>query len=907
MSENRPDPDALLAQVRREDEQSRRARLKIFFGASAGVGKTYAMLVEAHEQRRAGRDVVAGVVETHGRAETSALLEGLESLPRVRREHRGAAIEEFDLDAALARKPGLLLLDELAHTNAPGSRHRKRWQDVEELLAAGIDVATTLNVQHVESLIDVVAQVTGITVRETIPDSILDRADEIELVDLPPDDLLQRLREGKVYLPDQAGRALEHFFRKGNLIALRELALRQTAQRVDAQMETYRRAAGIAEPWAVRERMLVCVGDAEQGLRLVRAARRMAVALKAEWIVAHVETPGQVRESRAQRDARVDLLGLAEDLGAETAILTGLRVADEILHFARERHVSRIVVGAPRRRFALSWLPGGLVFRVLRASDEFDVHVLAGGEEPSASAARLPAPAAAAPSDAWRGYAGAAFVCGLCTLVAWPMYGWFELSNIVMIYLLGVTVVAGAFGRGPAIAASVLGVLMFDVCFVPPRFQLAVSDGQYLVTFGVMLVIAIVTGTLTARTRDQVQEARARERRTAALYQLSRELSAGRTVALLLESAVARIEEVFGSPAAMLRPVEEGRLEIVAGRPEVFAGGDHEQGVAQWAFDHAQPAGFGTDTLPGARAMHLPLVATGEVLGVMSVLAGDASRIAEPDRLKLLLTFANQIAVALERAQLAERAERAGIEAQAERARNALLSSVSHDLRTPLAVVTGAATGLRDAGQTMSEATRRELADTIADEAARLNRLVGNLLDMTRLESGALEVKREWNAIEEIAGEVAGRLERAAPGRTVVLRVQPGLPLVSLDGVLVGQAIYNLAENALQLSAPSAPVEIDVSADGGGLRIDVSDRGPGFAPGEETRVFEKFYRGAGSDRRRGAGLGLAIARGVVEAHAGTVSAAARPGGGAIFTIRLPRGGEPPTLDREPELEEPPTS
>ncbi len=896
MTDSRPDPDALLARVRSEDEHSRRARLKIFFGACAGVGKTYAMLVEAHERRRAGTDVVVGLVETHGRPETGALLEGLEPLPRRSVEYRGATLAELDLDAALARRPALVLADELAHTNVPGSRHRKRWQDVLELLDAGIDVYTTLNVQHVESLIDVVAQVTGVTVRETVPDSVLDRADEIEVVDLPPDDLLQRLREGKVYVPEQAGRAMEGFFRKGNLIALRELALRQTAQRVDAQMETYRRAAGIAEPWAVRERILVCVGDAEHGLRLVRGARRMAAALKAEWIVAHVETPGQVRESRAQRDAVVDVLGLAEDLGAETRILTGLRVADELLHFARERHVSRVVLGQPRRLRWLSWLPWTLLNRLVRGAEAMDVHVLAGEEEGETLRRPRPAPTPVA----WRGYLGAIPVVIACSLVAWAMDGRFSLPNLMMVYLLGVTVTAVAFGRGPAILTAVLGVAFFDFFFVPPRFALGVDDTEYAITFVVMLVIAIVIGTLAARTREQAHSARARERRTVALYQLSRELSSGRTVPRLIELATARIREVFDAHAVVLRPGEHGRLAVVGDAGDLFEGGDHELGVAQWAFDHAEPAGLGTDTLPGSRALHLPLVASGRALGVLSVRPSAAAQITGPDRLQMLQAFANQTAVALEREQMAEQAERARVDAQAERARNALLSSVSHDLRTPLAVITGAATGLLDAGPTMGEATRRELAETITDEATRLNRLVGDLLDMTRLESGALALRREWHSVEEVIGGAIERVTRHAPGRDVRFACDPTLPLVAMDDVLFAQAITHLLENALQYAPPGPPVEVSAGRAGEALRIEVADRGPGLAAGEEERVFEKFYRGQGGAGRRGSGLGLAICRGIVEAHAGHVSAAPRPGGGVVLRVEVPLGGEPPAIERGPD-------
>jgi two-component system sensor histidine kinase KdpD len=897
MGDSRPDPDALLERVRREDEHSRRARLKIFFGASAGVGKTYAMLTEAHERRRAGVDVVAALVETHGRSETRALLEGLESLPLRSIEHRGTTVSELDLDAVLARRPALALVDELAHTNAPGSRHRKRWQDVLELLDAGIDVYTTLNVQHVESLIDVVAQVTGVDVRETVPDSVLERADEIELVDLPPDDLLQRLREGKVYLPEQAGRAAQGFFRKGNLIALRELALRQTAQRVDAQMESYRRAEGIADPWAVRERILVAIGDARHGLRLVRAARRMAVALKAEWIVAHVETPGQVRESRADRDALVDVMGLAEDLGAESVMPGGLRVADEILHLARDRHVSRILVGKPGRPWG-AWLPWATVPRLVQGSGEIDVNVLAGEEE--GEPLRRPRTEPVPPS--WRGHLGALPVVAVSTLVVWTMHRHFDLSNLAMVYLLGVTVVAVAFGRGPAILAAVLSVGLFDFFFVPPRFTFGVADAQYVITFGVMLVVAIVIGTLAARTRDQALAARAREKRTAALYQLSRELSAGRTTPALLESAVACIRDVFGARAAILRPGERDRLAPAAGDAGLFQEGDHELGVAQWTFDHAQPAGLGTDTLPASRALHLPLIASGAALGVLSVRPTDAVRVTDPDRLQLLLTFANQTAVALERAQLAERAETARVDAEAERARNALLSSVSHDLRTPLAVITGSATALRDGAATMPEVVRRELSETIADEATRLNRLVGELLDMTRLESGKLPLRREWHSLEEIAGGVIVRLERSAPGRRVELSAAAGLPMVQVDEVLIGQAIHHLLENAIDLSPATTTVEVGIVREGDALVVEVADRGPGLPPGEESRVFEKFYRGPASRERRGAGLGLTICRGIVEAHGGEVSASARPGGGATFRIRLPVGDPAPAVDRGPDHE-----
>ena len=891
---SRPNPEELLARIRAEEERSRRAKLKIFFGACAGVGKTYAMLVEAHERKRSGTDVVVGLVETHGRRETEALLEGLEVLPRRGLEYRGVRLLEFDLDAALQRRPTLVLLDELAHTNAPGSRHLKRWQDVEELLAAGIEVYTTLNVQHVESLIDVVEEIAEVRIRETVPDSILDRADEIELVDLPPDDLLQRLREGKVYVPQQAEWARENFFRKGNLIALRELALRQTAQRVDAQMESYRRIEGIAEPWTVRERILVCVGDPVQGVRLVRSASRLAAALKAEWFAIYVETPGQLSQSSVTRDHIMDVLGFAGEFGAETAVLSGLRVRDEILAFARAHNVSRIVVGRTRRPRWREILTGSLPSALMRDA-AVDVWVLREEE-----GAETPQPLAPVPPPVdWRAYAGTLLVVGACTIVAALMRSHFDLSNVAMIYLGGVVVAAIAFGRGPAIVASIVGVGIFDFGFVPPRFSLRVTDTQYIVTFGVMLLVAVVIGTLTARLRDQLESARLRERRTAALYRLSNELAVRSTTRDVLGAAVDRIAEVFGGRVAFLLPDENGRVSVAVGDAGLFGGGEHERAVAQWSFDNGQLAGLGTQTLSASRGLHLPLAGSAKALGVLSVQPGDPRRMRDPDRLKLLQAFANQTALALERCLLAEAAERAHARAETERTRSAMLSSVSHDLRTPLAAITGAASSLRDAGGGLPEPTRRDLADTIAEEAQRLNRLIGDLLEMTRLESGALRVRKEWHSLEEVVGAALVRLESRLGDRPINLSIPADLPLVPLDDVLFEQVVWNLVENADKYTPAGQPIDVTAALDEREFRLEVADRGPGLRPGEEEQVFEKFYRGLATTDRPGVGLGLAICRGIVEAHEGRIQAANRPGGGAVFTVWLPLAGEPPPVEKEP--------
>ena len=889
----RPTPEEFLARARAEEERLSRAKLKIFFGACAGVGQTYAMLSEAHERRRAGTDVVVGLVETHGRPETEALLEGLEVIPRRVVEYRGTRLQEFDLDAALARKPRLILVDELAHTNAPGSRHRKRWQDVEELLAAGIDVATALNVQHVESVVDVVADITGTLMRETVPDSILERADEVEMVDLPPDDLLQRLREGKVYVPEQAEWARENFFKKPTLIALRELALRQTAQRVDAQMEFYRRTEGIAEPWAVRERMLVCVGDPAHGVRLVRAARRLAGALRADWIVAHVETPGQLLESRSDRDYLIGVLDFAFELGAETQVLSGLRVRDEILAYARQRNASRIVVGQSRRPRWLEIFRPSLSTDLTRAG-EADVWVLRGEEEPDRAepAARPRRPLA------WRGYSGTVLVVALCTLITGVVMRGFDVSNLAMVYLVGVVVAAMAFGRGPAIAASILGVAALDFFFVSPRYTFNVADTQYLVTFGVMLMVAIVIGTLTSRLREQLGTARQEQRRTAAQYRLSHELAARSGLREIMGVAVDRITEILDAAVAILLPDAGGRIAVAAGDGSLFGGGEHERAVAQWVYENRKTAGLGTSTLSGSRGIHLPLNGPSGTLGVLAIRPKDPSTLREPDTQRMIDALANQTAVALERTSLADTAERARTEAETERARSALLSSVSHDLRTPLAAITGAATSLLDEQTRLPEPSRRELAETIADEAGRLNRLISDLLAMTRLESGALRVRKEWHSLEEVVGGALAGLETVLRDRPVHVELAPDLPLVPLDDVLFGQVVRNLVENSDKYSPRGEPIDVCGRIEDRALRFSVADRGPGLRPGEETLAFEKFYRGPNTTDRYGVGLGLAICKGIVEAHGGRIEGATRPGGGAEFTVWLPLEGEPPRVEEE---------
>jgi len=893
MTGRRPDPEALLARVTEEERRAGRGRLKIFFGASPGVGKTYAMLEEARARRRDGVDVAVGVVETHGRAETAALVEGLEVLPRRALEYRGVTLREFDLDAALARRPSLILVDELAHTNAPGSRHARRFQDVEELLSAGIDVYTTLNVQHLESLNDVVAQITGIQVRETVPDSILEQADELEVADLSAEDLLKRLEEGKVYVPEEAARAIDRFFRKGNLIALRELALRRAAERVDAQMRGYMREHGIRETWPAGERVLVCIGPNPAGARLVRAGKRMATSLKCDWTVLYVEAPGQ-RISTSDREALVQNLQLAEELGAQTATLSGLNAAEEMLAYARAHNVTKIVVGKPTHGRWRDKLFGSTLDQLVRGSGELDVYVISGDVD---ATPRAPAQRAARLSSQGE-YIWAGLVVAACAAISFPLFSLLSVTDVAMIFLLGVVFVASRYGRGPSVFASLLSIASFDFLFVPPRFTFAVSDVRYILTFAVMLAAALVASHLTLRIRAQAQTARDRERRTGAVYGMSRALAAARTPADLIGIATHHLTDTFGAEMRILMPDPAGRLD----------GGDldeKERSVAQWVFDHGQRAGAGTDTLPSAGGLYVPLVASSGVIGVLGVRAADPARFEDPTLLQLLETFAGQAALALERAQLADRAQKEEVEVEAERLRTSLLSSLSHDMRTPLGAITGAASSLlEDPGKgTIAEPARRELLQSILDEANRMNRLIGNLLDMIRVESGALKVQKEWQPLEEPVGVALIRLQDRLREHPVEVHLPPDLPLVPMDGVLIEQVFVNLLENAVKYTPPGTPIEISGAKLDGRVRVDVADRGPGVPAGEERRIFDKFYRVAGEGPVSGVGLGLTICRGIITAHGGRIWVENRPGGGALFRFTLPLGAEPPpSVPGEPGAE-----
>jgi two-component system sensor histidine kinase KdpD len=888
----RPDPDALLAQVRAEEDRARRARFKVFFGFAPGVGKTYRMLQVARDLVAEGVEVVIGAVETHGRYDTAGLMLGLEVLPRRALPHHGRVVEEFDLDAALARRPRILLLDELAHTNAPGSRHAKRWQDVVELLAAGIEVYTTLNVQHVESLNDVVAQITHVQVRETVPDSILDRADEVELVDVAPEELLERLREGKVYVPEQAALAREHFFKRGNLLALRELALRRMAERADVDVLAFREAHGVRRAWATAERVLVCVGHAPDSARIVRAGRRIAAGLRAPWFAAAVEATGQPPLPQEDRDRLEAHLRLAESLGAEVVRLPGVRVSDGILEFARRRNVTRIVLGKPRHPRWRDRLRGSLVDEVIRGSGDIEVHVLAGSEGEGPGRAGPPRREGPTPL---REHLRAVAIMGVTTALAAAAQALLHVPDVEMLFLLGVMVVALTSGRRASILAAALAVTCYDFFFVPPSFTLDVTDARYLLTFAMMLGIGVVIGTLTLRLREQQLAAVARERRTGAVYALGRELAAAADAAGVGAACVGAVAEAFDCAAVLLAASDRETLEPLAAAPAGEALSPGERAVAQWAHEHGRPAGRGTDTLPGEPVLCLPLRTSGDVLAILA-LRPPRERNLSGEQRDLVESLGRHAAVALDRVRLADEARRSALRARTEELRSGLLSSVSHDLRTPLAAITGASTLLLDAA-VVDPAVRRELVATVVEEAERLERLVSDLLDMTRLDSGVVEPRREWVPLVEVVGAAMNRMERALGTRPVAITIPDDLPLLSIDPILVEQLLVNLLENATKYTPPGSEISVAAAREGGTLVLDVADRGPGLPAGEEERIFERFHRAA-RPGVRGVGLGLPIARAIAQAHGGRLTAASRPGGGSVFRLTLPVAA-PPAPPPEP--------
>jgi two-component system sensor histidine kinase KdpD len=878
--DTRPDPDELLKHV--QAEEPARGRLKIFLGYAAGVGKTYAMLEAAHQRQKQGVDVIVGYVETHGRVETEAFVSGLEVLPRQQTEYHGVKLPELDVDAVLKRRPALVLVDEFAHTNAPGSRHPKRYLDVEEILDAGIDVYTTLNIQHLESLNDVVAQVTGVVVRETVPDRVLDEASEIEIIDLPPDELLTRLQEGKVYVPEQARRAIQKFFRKGNLSALREMSLRRAAERVDDQMRAYMRTRAIPGPWPAGERLLVCISPSPLAEKLVRTTRRLADELNAEWFAVYVDVASKPELKTTNRERIGKTLQLAEELGARTRTLAGSSIPEAVLAYARKHNVTKIVVGKPIRPRWRELLAGSVVDQLIYASGDIDVYVISA--QPDSKQPALPAE--------WRPHRPLGrYLLGLglvvlATLLGLAVRGTLEPANLVMLYLASTVIAAIFLGRGPALLTSILSVLAFDFFLVPPYMTFAISDTQYLLTFIGLFVVSIVVSTLTARTREQADAAIQREAQISALYNLGRDLTSATDLHQVADIVISHIGQVFGREVAIFLP-ENGQLRAFACTPDYYPD-TNELAVAAWAFDHDQPAGLGTDTLPAASLRCQPLKTARGLIGVLGIHPKEPGKLLTPEQRQTFNAFAHQAALAVERASLAEQARQTELLQATEKLQTALLNSISHDLRTPLVSITGALSSLREETPTLDQEGLRSLIETAYEEAERLNRLVGNLLNMTRLEAGAIHLRHEPCDIQDAIGVAFEQLGERLEKRPVKVNLPPDLPLIPLDFALFGQALVNLLDNAVKYSPTDTLIEVNVSQTQDAVNIEVCDRGIGIPSEDLERVFDKFYRVQRPESVSGTGLGLAICKGIVETHGGAIRADNRPGGGTIVTVTLPK-------------------
>jgi len=878
----RPSPETMLKVAQAEENGRERGRLKIFLGYAAGVGKTYTMLESARQQQAEGRDVVAAYVESHGRAETDGLLAGFEVLPKARSVHQGVELAELDLDATLARKPELALVDELAHTNAPSCRHEKRWQDIEELLAAGTDVYTTVNVQHFESLNDIVAQITGVPVRETVPDSLLDKAAEITLVDIPPEELLQRLQQGKVYIPEQASQAAKKFFRPGNLIALRELALRRTAARVDDEMRSYMETRSIVGPWPATERLLVCASGSPFSEKLIRTTRRLADELKAQWFTVYIETPSLAKQHQENRERVWHDLRLAESLGAEVATITASSVPEAIIDYAIRHNVTRIVVGKPTKSRWRELVRPPIVDQIIRLSDSIHVHVVSFKQE----SAQPPRSRWQPPKiGAWSEYLVSLALVAAATVLSFLARPYVSPINMVMVYLLAVVLAAVQFDRKTAILTAALGVLALDFFFIAPRWSLTVADTEYIFTFFGLFIVGLVISTLVAKARERSEALRERELQTESLYYLSRDLAASVDMESILAAVLKNITQTLQAKLAVLFPQGE-QIQISVTSDELPLD-SKELAVADWAFRNRQAAGNGTETLGSAALLYLPLHTASYAFGVLGVKLIQPSDYFSPHHRRLLDAFVAQISLAMERVHLAQQAEKAQVLQARETLERALLNSISHDLRTPLVSIMGALSSLRDRTLQIDEVRGQDLLNGAWDEAERLNRFVGNLLDMTRLEAGELKINKEPCDVQDLIGCSLAALDRKLEGKDVSVQLANPLPLVSMDMVLMTQVLINLIDNALKYSPVDSLMEILVHTTPKSLLIEVLDRGPGVPDQDLQRVFEKFYRLPVPEKVNGTGLGLSICKGIVEAHQGTIWAQNRFGGGLHITCQLP--------------------
>ena len=911
MDDRRPSPEALL----REAERTGRGRLMIFLGAAPGVGKTYEMLSAAHARKREGIDVVIGVVETHGRHETDALTAGLEAIPRRNIAYRDRTLTEMDLDAILARLPALVLVDELAHTNVPGSRHPKRYMDVEELLAAGIDVYTTLNIQHVESLNDVVARITRIRVRETVPDSVIDRADDIELIDLTPQDLIQRLQEGKVYVPQQAERAVRHYFQPGNLTALRELALRRTAQRVDDQMVDYMRSHAIEGPWAAGDRVLVCIEGGPRATAVVRHAKRLADQLRAPWSAISVETSRSLRAGAPDQNSVAEALRLTQILGGEPVQIPGQDVADTIVDYARANNITHVIVGKSRHARWRQLFTGSITQQVINRAGGINIHVIETPDEAGKPVAAAPPDETAKPPADLKPYATSLLLVLAAIPVAFALHHVLNIANIALVFLTAILLCAVLFGRGPSLVASIAAVLAYNFFFLPPIYTFTIADPENVVALFFFAVVALIASDLAARVRGQAVTARLRAKTTDDLYQFSRKLAVAVTLDDLLWATAHQIALMLKMRVVLLLPEDDRGpndrsavgLAVRAGFPPEDVLEEADLAAAKWCWEKNHVTGRGSDTLPGAKWLFLPMGTGRGPVAVVGIVRDEPERAPSgplstgppqmPDQRRLLDALADQAALAIERVTLARDLHTARLEAETDRLRSALLTSISHDLRTPLASILGSATSLASKGMELDGPTRQTLLMTIVEEADRLNRFIGNLLDMTRLESGALKPRGSLTELSDVLGAELGRAGKILSEHAVDLDIAPGLPMLNLDMVLFEQVLFNLLDNAAKYAPHGSHIQIRAYRDGERVALQVIDEGEGIPPRDLERIFDKFYRAKGTatgaakgadSQRAGTGLGLAICRGFVEAMGGTITAANRTDrSGAILTISLP--------------------
>jgi len=888
-SDHRPSPEALLEAARREE--GRIGKLRIFVGAAPGVGKTYEMLEQARARKKDGYDVVVGIVETHGRRDTEALLEGLETVPRRHVEYKGQQLEEMDLDAIIARRPQIALVDELAHTNAEGSRHPKRYLDVEELMSRGIDVYTTVNIQHIESLNDVVAQITHVRVRETVPDAVFDRADAVELVDLTPDDLIQRLKEGKVYVPLQAERALEHFFSPANLTALRELALRRTAERVDEQLLTEMQAHAIKGPWAAGERILVCISDDPRSAGLVRYAKRLADRLHGPWVALYVEGRRSLQLTEEERDRIADTLRLAEALGGEAITLPAAagNIATDVIGYAQANNVTQIVIGKSERTRWFEILHGSVVHDLVRRSGNISVQVIAGdtieGEPIPKKTIRAaerettfdPAP-----------YVLALLAVALALVCAEVIEPWFDVKSVDLVFLTAIVAVAVRLGLWPSLLASVASSLAYNYFFLPPIYTFTIADPTNVAAFVFFTIVAILVSTVAARGRTETVAAMDRARATESLYSFSRKLAGTATLDDVLWATAYQTALMLKVRVVLLLP-ERGTIAVRAGYPPEDILDEADLAAAKWAWENDHAAGRGSDTLPGAKRLFLPMHTGRGAVGVMGIDSDKPGPLLTPDQRRLLDALRDQGALAIERVRLVEEMDRVQRAAETERLRSALLTSISHDLKTPLASVLGAAGALRDLGDKLGTAEKADLLTTIIDESERLNRFIANLLDMTKLESGAVAPNVALHDVGEIVGSALRRAGRILAHHKIELELAPDLPMLELDAVLFEQVLFNLLDNAAKYAPPETTIRIQGWRNAETVCLRVLDEGSGIPAADLDHIFDKFYRAQKTDHvRAGTGLGLAISRGFVEAMHGTIVAANRTDrSGAAFTISLP--------------------